>query len=391
MLIAAVERLREKLPGDAEFHVLSLYGESPGTAARRRVEIIRLPVMQLLGVLPLLAVLHRLLGWIGPIGRMLRRYPPLDSLVGADVMLDLSGISFVDGRGVTLLYNICCLLPALVLRVPVFKMSQALGPFGKRLNRGSARTLLPRIRHIFSRGRRTSLNLESLSLTNWSRSDDLAFLLGDAPATSVSDGTPGHDPDPGSLVLGVAPSQVLMDHCSRAGVDYIGSLAAAIDAVTGNHDTHLVVLAHSNLGETVRSRNNDHHVCRSLYDSCSCPGKTLVVEDLTPEELRGVIAGCDVFIASRFHAMISALCVRVPVMVTSWSHKYREVMEEFECGEWVLASGDLDGEAFHRMLTSLIEQRRGVSELIARHLPAARFSAMVQIDEVVSFLHGGGQ
>lgn len=387
MLIAAVDRLREVLPADAEFHVLSLYREVPATAVLRGVKLVHLPVLQLLGVLPMMALLHRLLGRIRPLGRMLLRYAPLDSLAGADTMLDLSGISFVDGRGATLLYNICCLLPALILRVPVFKMSQAVGPFVKRLNRIGARKFLPRVRHIFSRGRRTSLNLGSLGLTNWSGSADLAFLLGEAVLPS---GKATSEPSAGSLVLGVAPSQVLMDHCRKAGVDYIGALAGAVDAVAETRDIHLVVIAHSNLGETRRSRNSDYHVCRSLFDTCKCSSKSLVVEDLTPEELRGVIAGCGVFIASRFHAMISALCVHVPVLVTSWSHKYREVMEEFECGEWVLSSEKLGGEVLLRKLTSLMDERDRVAELLARHLPAARASAMVQITEITAFLQDSG-
>ena len=145
-------------------------------------------------------------------------------------------------------------------------------------------------------------------------------------------------------MLGVAPSQVILNYCKRVGIDYVGQLARALDSVKTSRKVQLIILAHSNLGVGKTSSNNDIHVCRELYERCSLFDKRLVNEDLTPEELRVIISQCDVFVASRFHSMISALCGLVPVLVTSWSHKYREVMEEFECGEWVIGTEDLTAD-----------------------------------------------
>ena len=84
--------------------------------------------------------------------------------------------------------------------------------------------------------------------------------------------------------------------------------------------------------------------------------------------------------------MISALCGLVPVLVTSWSHKYREVMEEFECGEWVIGTEDLTAGRLAGKLGLLIENRQKVRLLLNKHLPEAVESALVQIDGVVEFL-----
>lgn len=382
MLVATVERLREKLPGDTLFHVLSVYREKPGTAEARGVEIVHLPALKLLTVIPLLCVFYRLFRWFAPVRNLLLRSSALESIAGADAYLDLSGISFVDGRGITLLYNACCLLPALLLGVPVFKMSQAMGPFSRRLNRWAAGLLLPRVRMIFSRGSRTTEHLRELGLCNLGEAADLAFLL----KSGTEPGAAGNE----ALVVGVAPSQVLLDHCEKEGVDYIGALTRALEPLASYGKTRLVVIAHSNLGEGVRSRNNDFHVCSDLFNRIRFPDKQLVINDLTPEELREVIGRCDVFVASRFHSMISALCEGVPVLVTSWSHKYREVMDRFECGAWVVGSSELDVEEFPGKLLRLVQEKDEVQERINRNIAGVIESAGRQIDAVAEYLTRGG-
>lgn len=385
MLVSTVEKLREKLPGDTEFHVLSLYREKPGTALERGVRIVSLPAVKLLGVMPVLCLLYRLFSGVGFLRKVLLRYSPLETVAGADVYLDLSGISFVDGRGITLLYNICCLLPGLLLGVPVFKMSQAMGPFQGKLNRWAALRLLPRVRRIYSRGPVTTEHLSNLGLCNLVEAADLAFLLGegqDIPSAEESQEKP-------ALTIGIAPSQVLMNHSNKTGVDYIGALNRAVAPFASREDCRILVIAHSNLGDSVRSRNNDYHVCTELFNRLDCNDKQLIIDDLGPEDLRGIISRCDVFIASRFHSMISALCESVPVLVTSWSHKYREVMDQFDCGEWVLGSSELAGPCFGEKLALLVERREGVRGLIEKNLNRVIDSAGKQIDGVAAFLLGG--
>ena len=176
MLISAVAKLRERLPGHVEFNVFSLYREKTGTAEYHNVNIEYLPVVKLMIMLPVLCVLYRVLKEFAPAANLLRKFPPLEILTGSDVLLDLSGISFVDGRGVKLIYNILCIFPALFLKIPVFKMSQALGPFENRFNRKASLSLLSRVEQIYSRGKITSRYLESLGLDNFKESADLAFI-----------------------------------------------------------------------------------------------------------------------------------------------------------------------------------------------------------------------
>ncbi len=47
-------------------------------------------------------------------------------------------------------------------------------------------------------------------------------------------------------------------------------------------------------------------------------------------------------IGSRFHALVGALCQGVPVIATSWSHKYEELLGEYGVPELLLKPSDGD-------------------------------------------------
>ena len=95
----------------------------------------------------------------------------------------------------------------------------------------------------------------------------------------------------------------------------------------------------------------------------------MVTEDYSPSTLRTIIGGCDFFVASRLHAMVSSLTKGVPTLVTSWSHKYREVLDMFELGEWTVNHQSLTTKDLLDGFHQLVEQEDEVRARIARHLP----------------------
>lgn len=384
MLSATIMQLAKQLPEDTSYRVFSLYPKKDRPLAQAGVEIVSLRSIPLVLIMPMLAALFALLKHIPGLGKIPLKYRPLRALAESDILLDLSGISFADGRALILVYNVCCVLPALLLHIPVIKMSQALGPFRSFLNRRIAKIVLSRIKTIFARGSITAEHLEELGLVNWKRSADLAFLLDhDENSDTLEALIPKADR---SLIIGVSPSQVLETYCTKAGHDYLGELSSVINSVADRTSAHVVILAHSNLGEDSRSRNNDYHVCRKLYELCNKQNTVLLLEDRSPAELRSIISECDVFIASRFHCMISAICTHVPVLVTSWSHKYLEVMAVFGLDSYIVELQDITEESLAEMLISIIDDRSAISKKMKETLPDVCRSARIQIDAVVQFL-----
>jgi len=388
MLESVIANLNGRMGGGVRFDVISIYPRRDrARPLPENVSIVAAPPAQLVLLLPPLAALYSLLRMMRLPRKFLLAYRPLRALAKAAALLDVSGISFVDGRGATLVYNVACNLPAIMLGVPLLKMSQALGPFRSAPNRAAARFILSRARAVFARGRETEENLRGLGLANVTAAADLAFILNErVPVPPLPPALAGALPR-GEIVIGVSPSQVLASDCERRGIDLVAVLSSALDRLHEETGARIVIIAHSLLEPERRSRNNDYHVCAALHERLRHKeSATLVIEDLTASELRAVIERCTILVAARFHAMISALCVGVPPVVIAWSHKYREVMDEFGLGRFVVDAGRLDTESLRELASAALGGEKEIRAAIAANLPKVMASARVQIDFAAAML-----
>jgi len=383
MLEAALARVPE-VSGPCRFDVLSTY------PTRERQLLYDRDAVTVGDLRPVrLAALEFPLAVVAAVARRLRiplRFVPA-SAVGrayrdADLVIDLAGISFADGRGVpTLLYNTLMTGIGLLHGVPTVKAAQALGTFDETATRLAARAVLPRLAWIGARGRSTYENLMTLELTNVEEVADLAFSLPAADEAAVT------GPDVARPRILVFPSSVVRRLCARSGIDYVDRMAALIRDVRRRTGREVVIAPHSYREGEPEGRMNDGPVCRDLAAALADDDGVEVVDaDLDPAALRRLVAGSDLLLTSRFHGMIAGLAECVPVVVVGWSHKYREVLAEFDltslgCDHRSLEQptrvADLAVEAF--------EERDAVSAQIAAALPsvveqsARNFAAIDQI------------
>src|SRR5690606_14609088 len=94
------------------------------------------------------------------------------------VLLDLFGVSYCDGREKFLPFNVLSNWPAMLMQVPVVKLSQGLGDFRGKLNRLVGRWMLGKCTKVFARGAASlrmvgALGIDSETIT---MAPDIAFL-----------------------------------------------------------------------------------------------------------------------------------------------------------------------------------------------------------------------
>ena len=382
MLESSVQQLSARDP-KSRFVLLSMYPRSDA-------EQNRYPQMTVLDASPVrlgvvvngAALLYRLLP---PLRKSIAaQVPQVRALAEADVLLDEGGITFVDGRGKFLVYNVASILPALFVGTPVVKIAQAMGPFAEPLNRAAAKLLLPKMAAIVSRGAVTHEHLLGLGLTNVTAGADLAFTLNvtddDASrARAAVDMTFFEGKD----VVGIAPSEVLRKGASARDGDYVDEVVRLIDHVTVDLDRPVLLVAHSARAHTTKTHNNDLPLCREVHARVARPERVLFPDDeLSSQSLRFLIGRCDVFVASRFHAMVSSLATGVPTLVIGWSHKYREVLDMFGLAEWAIPDGRADETAVFARLDELLAARQTVRETLTARLPEVRSTALAQLEVV---------
>ena len=95
-------------------------------------------------------------------------------------------------------------------------------------------------------------------------------------------------------------------------------------------------------------------------------------KELSAEQLQAMIGQCRFMVASRFHAMVFALSMQVPVMVVGWSHKYGEVMEQFGLEGYAVDYAGLKMSRLQELFRKMEGEEQEIRQKIAIHLPAVR-------------------
>jgi polysaccharide pyruvyl transferase WcaK-like protein len=388
MAESVVEHLHEYV-GPAEFTLLTTYPKDDATKTRdmRAVEVLGLEPLRLACVefpIALLAALSRALriprGWVRTRG--------CRAILDADCVIDVAGISFVDGRGIPItVYNALMTAVPLLLGTPTVKAAQAMGPFRKQPNRTLAKLILPHLAAICARGAGTREHLDELKMNNVHNVADLAFTLPTAKVLPVSiEERIAHCKNEYVLVM---PSSVVKGLYQKQGGNYVDAMVELIKEIRRATGRTVVVAPHSLRVGKPEGRMNDGPVCDEIIARLQDDSEVIGIrDDLYSAELRRLVADSRMLVTSRFHAMISGLATATPTIVLGWSHKYREVLDLFGASEYGLDAMALsDTTRVVDLVTDALNRHDELSEQIKHSLPAVIQQSEENFRIIASVLH----
>jgi len=379
MLLTVIEQVHRAYP-DCKIHVLSYAADEDIKDFKER----DIPNVYIHSCSPLSLVISwlplSLLGWLilalkkNPTGD--HKQSPL-ALLSVDKLIDLAGVSFIDGREKFLPFNVLTILPFILSGVPVYKLSQAIGPIRSRLNRLAAKLILPRCELVVARGSTTFKYLKEFGLKapKLQYAPDVSFLL--APEGEIpTDFTDRH------FDIGFVPSSVVLKKYPA----YEQKLVEVIQALVGSgHKVSLVL--HSWKEGTEKSFNNDLPLAKRIASQIAVKDQLPIIGvGLNARELKGHIANHKLLVTSRFHAMIAALDTETPPLVLGWSHKYKEVLEEFGLADQAFGYQNTSVDEIVDRVESDLKAAESLSPLIRDRLGAVRLESARQLSLVDSKL-----
>lgn len=103
------------------------------------------------------------------------------------------------------------------------------------------------------------------------------------------------------------------------------------------------------------------------------------IDVLNGAEAKWIIGQCDFIVASRYHAIVSALAPSIPAIGTGWSHKYSELFQEYGVTELLLS--DLSNKSnLNEVLASVTKKH----DSIVKNLSHNSKQVQLQVDEMWS-------
>ncbi|MEL7626169.1 MAG: polysaccharide pyruvyl transferase family protein [Anaerolineaceae bacterium] len=371
MLMTVIAEIR-KFDPDAFFNVYTIYPEKDrGFVQDEHIRFLSgTPLSVAINHFgwSILAAPFRLLGIKIPLPKSVAK------LRNSDYLLDIGGITFSDGRALQLLYNVFTIWPAMLLGVPVIKLSQALGPFKTNLNRKLAKRFLPGCKRIFTRGYLTHKFVQDLPglEAKIEQAADIAFLYD--PTYSLSQENEDKVASlrskimewkrAGEKVIAIVPSSLVLKRSRKQGLDYPGKL---LNLYLDGKDKALrfVFLPNGTREGCEQTMNNDIIAISAIREKFKLELSVDQFEkiewvdyDINTRGVREIIGVTDGLVASRFHAMVAGLSLCVPTLVIGWSHKYRETLADFSMQDYAIdyKNTDLNILKVYRVFINNLDQ-----------------------------------
>ena len=391
MLRSSICQLKERYGERIQINLMSVYPrEDRKQLDDSHIKVISTKPEELVFIAFPLAILYHLFHFIPVIKKLFLKNKILKAYTETDLVIDEAGVSFVDSRGFVMnTYAFICAAVPMLIGVPVVKYAQAMGSFQNPYNRFLARLVLPKMRFIAARGQNTFDHLSGIGVRdNVKICADGAFSLPDdvSCAARVQEQCEADAFFKSPNLIGLSISSVVRKKCEANHKDYVGSMVQLIDLLN-QQGYPVLIIANAARIHSVKARNNDLMTCDEIY--ARVRQRDLVRwyhEEMRPEEIREWISHCRFLIASRFHAMIFALERKVPVLLIGWSHKYQEVLDMFELGNYSIDYSKMTVDAILTKFEELKRDESSIREKLNTHHSAIISSSKENIHEIGSIL-----
>jgi colanic acid/amylovoran biosynthesis protein len=147
----------------------------------------------------------------------------------------------------------------------------------------------------------------------------------------------------------------------------VKGIAELLDRMTEELDSTIAFIPHSI--EQHRFRD-DRVVAKDIYNLMLNKHKVqVIVNEYSPEELKGIIGQLDLLISCRVHAAISALSMNVPTLIITrpWDRRAHNIIGKMlKQDRWIYNVENLDSDKLFRLTTDLL----AASTEIRRYLPS---------------------
>jgi len=243
----------------------------------------------------------------------------IKALASSDVFVSTDGDVLGEDYGLLpYIWRLYYLSLGFILKKPVIIYAEGIGPFHSRLAKLLSRLFFNRCSYLSVRDEISYKYMRDIGIEKpIDIVADSAFLLEpELPSSNIYR-------KKNRRLIGVAVSKLATQYGFKYGNEadsYIGFLkymAEVIDWIVENLNAEVILIPH-----VVQVERDDfktaHDIIQYINNKQSV---NIVSKNTNASQLKGIIAECDLLIASRMHAIIAGLSTNIPVIGIAYSHK----------------------------------------------------------------------
>ncbi len=325
LLLPLIEKIRNRI--DAEISItisdIKYFREDKILAKKNNLKLYIKPRLKS-------SALFSLNNW-----RQLKRYNNL--IKQNDIIIDLAGIEFIGDLPKTTkwkeLLNVIFTQKLTEKYDKIYlKYTKSYGPFIGKFYRRIIKNHFNKLPFLMVRGKENLKNVEQMSLkTPLFSFPDISIGLNAESKTWAKKYL-----EKMSLkgkIVGISPSVVIRNIKQNLGRNCSGKnhkiLSKMIIKQLIDNGNSVLLIPHS-IGDGKNLTNCDLAFAKQIYAEIE-NDKLFILNDtsLTYKEVRAIIGQLDFYITGRYHALVSALTMKTPVIALAWHMKYDDIMSLF--------------------------------------------------------------
>lgn len=300
----------------------------------------------------------------------------LGSYFSADLVVSAAGnFLYTSGRiGLPFIIAIYTMAYAWLTKKPLYTMPQTIGPLNRKWERSLVKWITNKARIVFVRDTLSSDVLKDIGVPpkQYRVVPDLAFAY---PRSSPKLGRElleeyGVFPHLHSPLLGIT----MMNWGAQTStftnqVMYETAVANAISTFISCYQGKAILFSQV-LGPTYieDDRVSAKRVLAQMQNYAT--SITMIDRDVTTEELKSAYSFMDIFIGTRLHSNIFAVCEEVPALMIEYRYKTRGVMQMLNLNSWVMDIHTIQLDDVSKKLQELWIRRQQVKQHIHTALPS---------------------
>ncbi len=319
----------------------------------------------------------------------LLRYSRLNEYATADIIVVRGTDTLTDqyGRlGLDMLFMRCSgILIGVIMRKPTVICGHSLGPFKSRIGRVIARFVLDRVTLITPREEISKANLHEIGVRNPNvfETADLAFLMDPvAPARAKEilrdEGIRIENPTVGISASRLISTYLPSNSRKEAYRRYIEFMAKITDYLVDNLHATVIFIPHV-IGPG--KKYDDRIVSEDIFELVQNKQHVKLIRgDYSPQELKGIIGLCQLFIGARMHAVISAISMHVPSLALSYLYKTEGILRIAGQEKWICNIKELNYNDVTVKIEVLWSSRNQIREDLKNKMKTIRKRALLNAE-----------
>ncbi len=247
-------------------------------------------------------------------------------------------------------------------RKPFIILPSSIGPFNRSFSKFFVRHLLNGAKLIMVREEDSKQYLLNMGVNKSliKEMPDMAFIM---PKASIKLGRINLGNK--NLLIGINISQLI----SSESKNYITLMAKLSDYLTTHLSATVILVPHEIVLKNVldppshsqRIGGDDITAVSDVYGKVINKKNVVALTDRYEcDQIKGIIAQCDLFIGARTHSIIAALSMGVPTIGIAYSHKTPGIMKMMGLEEYVLDFRSLDLERLKTKFSLLMANRNSI-------------------------------